>query len=81
MMLGIGVNFCLTPLRPTLNINKSMERFEGDLHICSVFSSSEDLIPLSNPKIYGRSKWKPPVWGIYLALKQRLQTFRKALET
>ena len=51
-MLGLGVNFCPTPLCPTLNIDKSMERFEIDLHICSNFSGSEELIPLANPKIY-----------------------------
>ena len=54
LLLGLGVNFCPTPLRPTLNINKSMERFERDLHICSVFAGSEDIIPLANPKIYVR---------------------------
>ena len=80
MLLGLGVNFCPTPLRPTLNIDKSMECFERDLHIRSVFSGSEDLIPLANLKIYIRSKWKPPTWDISLALKQRLWTFRKALE-
>ena len=80
MLLGIGVNFCPTPLRPTLNIDKSMERFERDLHIRSVFAGSEELIPLANPKIYVRSKWTPPAWDISLALKRRLRTFRKALE-
>ena len=29
-MLGLGVNFLPTPLRPTLNIDKSMERFERE---------------------------------------------------
>ena len=57
-----------------------MELFEEDLHIRSVFASSEDIIPLANPNIYVRSKWKPPAWGISLALKRRLRTFRKALE-
>ena len=57
-----------------------MERFERDLHICSVFAGSEDLIPLANVNIYIRSKCKPPAWDISLALKQRLWTFRKALE-
>ena len=79
-LLGLGVNFCPTPLRPTLNTNKSMERFKRDLHICSVFAGSEELIPIANPKIYVRSKWKPPAWDISLALKRRLRTFRKALE-
>ena len=55
-LLRHGVNFCPTPLCPSLNIDKSMERFERDLHIYSVFAGSEDLIPLSNPKIYFRSK-------------------------
>ena len=50
------VNFCPIPLCPTLNINKSMERFERDLHIRSVFAGSEDLIPLANVNIYIRSK-------------------------
>ena len=63
-----------------LNINKIMERFETDLHICSVFSGSEDLIPLTNPKIYVRSKWKPPAWDISLSFKRRIWTFHKALE-
>ena len=58
-LLGLGVNFCPTPLRPTLNIDNIMERFERYLHIQSVFTGSEDIIPLSNPKIYTRSKWKP----------------------
>ena len=58
-----------------------MQRFERDLHICSVFAGSEDLLPLSNPKIYVQSKWNPPVWYISLALKRRLRTFRKSLET
>ena len=58
-MLGLGVNVCPTPLRPTLNINKSSERFERDLHIWSVFAGSEDINPLANPKVYNRSKWKP----------------------
>ena len=40
-LLGLRVNFCPTPLRPTLNIDKSMERFERDLHIRSVFVGSE----------------------------------------
>ena len=57
-----------------------MERFERDLHIRSVFSGSEDLIPIANPKIYVSSKWTPPAWDISLALKRRLQTFRKDLE-
>ena len=52
LLLGLGVNFCPTPLRPTLKIDKNMERFERDLHICSVFSGSEDIIPLANLKIY-----------------------------
>ena len=79
-LLGLGVTFCPTPLYPTLNINKSMERFESDLHICSVFAGSEDLIPLANPKIYTRSKCKPREWDHLLALKWRLRKFRKALE-
>ena len=57
-----------------------MERFDRDLHIRSVFAGSEDLIPLTNPKIYIRSKWKPRAWDIYLALKRRLWKFLKALE-
>ena len=57
-----------------------MERFERDLHIRSVFAGSEDLLPLANPKIYIRSKWKPCAWDIIRTLKQRLRTFRKALE-
>ena len=79
-LLGLGVNFCPTPLLPTLNINTSMERFKRDLHIRIVFAGSEDLIPLANPKIYVRSKCKHPAWDISLALKRRLRTFRKALE-
>ena len=79
-MVGIGVNFCPTPLRPTLNINKGMERFERDLNIRSVFTGSEDLILLANPKIYIRPKWKPCAWEISLALKQLLRTFSRALE-
>ena len=79
-LLGLGVNFCPTPIRPTLNIDKSMERFERDPHIQSVFASSEELIPLANLKIYVRSKWTPPAWDISLALKRHLWTFRKALE-
>ena len=79
-LLGLGVNFCPTPLRPTLNTDKSMERFERDLHIRSVFSGSEDLIHLANLQIYIRSKWKPPAWEISLALQRSLQTLRKALE-
>ena len=59
-LLGLRVNFFPTPLFPTLSINKIMERFEKDLHICSVFAGSEGIIPLSNLKIYVRSKWKPP---------------------
>ena len=55
-LLELGVNFCPTPLRPTLNIDKSMVGFDRDLHIRSVFSGREDLIPLANPKIYIRSK-------------------------
>ena len=65
-LLGLGVNFYPTPLRPTLNIDKSMERFERDLHIRSVFAGSEELIPLANPKIYVRSKWTPLAWDISL---------------
>ena len=80
MLLGIGVNFCPTPLRPKLNIDKSMERFERELHIRSVLAGSEELIPLANPKIYVRSKWTPPAWDISLALKIRLRTFHKVLE-
>ena len=57
-----------------------MERFERYLHICSVFAGSEELIPLANPNIYVRSKFKPPAWDISLALKRCLRTFRKALE-
>ena len=79
-LLGLGVNFCPTLLRPTLNIEKSMQRFERDLHIHSVFDGSEDLLPLSNPKIYVWSKWTPPAWDISLALKRRLWTFRTALK-
>ena len=79
-LLGLGVDFCPTPLLSTLNIDKRMERFEREMHICSIFAGSEDIIPLANPTIYVRSKYKPPAWYIYLALKRRLQTFRKALE-
>ena len=79
-LLGLGVNFCPTPIRPTLNIDKIMERFERDLHSCSVFNGREDLIPLANPNIYIRSKWKLCAWDISLTLKRRLRTFRKALE-
>ena len=68
-LLGLGVNFCPTHIHPTLNIDKSMERFKRYLRIWSVFAGSEDLIPLANPKIYIRSKWKPPAWDIYLILK------------
>ena len=32
LLLGHRFNFCPTPLRPTLNINKSMERFERPAH-------------------------------------------------
>ena len=59
-VLGLGVNFCSTPLHPTLHIDKSMERFDTDHHIRSIFVSSEELIPLANLKIYVRSKWKQP---------------------
>ena len=79
-LLGLGVNFCPNPLCPTLNIDKSTDLFERDLHISSVFSGSEDLIPLANPQIYIRSKCKPCDWYISFALKRRLWTFRKALE-
>ena len=80
LLLVLEFNFCPTPLRPTLSINKSMERFKRDLHIHSVFSVSEYLIPLANLNIYVRSKWKTPAWDISLALKRRLWTLRKALE-
>ena len=56
LLLGLGVKFCPTLLRPTLNIDKSMECFERDLHIWGVFAGSKDLIPLANPKIYISSK-------------------------
>ena len=79
-LLGLGFNFCPTPLRHTLNTERSMDCFERDLHIRSVFAGSKDLIPLANPKIYIRSKWKPCAWDISLALKRRLRTFRKSLE-
>ena len=59
LLLGLGVKFCPTPFRPTLNIDNIMERFERDLHIQSVFAGSKDIVPLSNPKIYTRSKRKP----------------------
>ena len=74
------MNICPTPFCPTPNIDKSVQRFERYLHIQSVFASSEELIPLSNPKIYVRSKWTPPAWNISLALKRCLLTFRKSLE-
>ena len=80
LLLELGVNFCLTYLCPTLNIDKSMERFERDLHIRSIFAGSEDLMPLVSPKIYMRSKWKPCDWNISIALKRCLSTFHKALE-
>ena len=57
-----------------------MERFKRDLHIRSVFTASEELIPLANPNIYVRSKWKPPAWEISLVLKRRLRKLQKALE-
>ena len=79
-LLGLGINFCPIPLRPTLSIDKIMERFERALHIRSIFAGSEELILLANPKIYVRSKWTPLAWDIFLALKRRLQKFRKALE-
>ena len=68
-LLGLGVNFCPTPVRPTLNIDKIIESFDTYMHINSIFAVSEDLIPLANPKIYMRSKWKPCAWDILLALK------------
>ena len=77
---GLGINFYPTPIHPTLNIDKSMDRFERDQHIWSVFAGSEDIIPLANPKIYIRSKWKSCAWEMFLALKRRLWKFRKALE-
>ena len=77
--MGLGVNFCPTPLHPALNIYKSMEQFKRDLQLRSIFAGSNELIPLANPKIYVRSKCTPPAWDISLALKRRLQTFRKAL--
>ena len=80
LLMVLGVNFCPNPLHSELNIDKSMERLERDLHICSVFASSKDLITLSNPKIYIRSKWKPCDWDISLALKRHPRIFRKALE-
>ena len=79
-MLGLGVNFCPTPLCPMLNIDNIMEHFERDLHIWSVFAVSEDIIPLAKPKIYIRSKWKSCASDISLALKQRFWKFCKALE-
>ena len=79
-LLGLGVNLCPAHIRPMLNIVKSMKSFGRDLHIRSVFAGSEDLIPLANPKIYIRSKWKPCAWEIFLALKRRLRTFCKALK-
>ena len=51
-LLAVGVNLSPTPLHPMLNIGKSMERFDRDLYIQSVFAGSEDLMPLANPKIY-----------------------------
>ena len=50
-LLGLGVKFCPTPLRPTLNIDKIMERFERNLHIRSAFIGSEDIYLLLTPKI------------------------------
>ena len=58
-LLGLGLKYCPTPLCPTLSINNSMEQFDRELHIWSVFSGSKDLMPLANPKIYIKSKWKP----------------------
>ena len=58
-LLGPGFNFCPTLLRPTLNNDKKMERFERDLHTRSVFAGIEELIPLANQNIYVRSKWTP----------------------
>ena len=66
LLLGLRVNFCLTPLCPTLNTDKSMEQFDRDFHIQSVFAGSKDLMPLANPKIYIRSKWKRCDWEISL---------------
>ena len=57
-----------------------MESLERDLHIRGVFAGSEDIIPLANPNIYIRSKWKPCAWDISLALKRRLWTLCKSLE-
>ena len=80
LLLVLGVSFCLNLLRPTLNIDKSMERFERDFNSWNVFTVSEDLIPLSKPKTYVRSKWKPCAWDISLSLKRRLRIFFKGLE-
>ena len=55
-LLGLGVNFCPTPLSPNINIDKGMDHFERYLHIWSVFAGTKDIIPLANPKIYIRSK-------------------------
>ena len=79
-MRGIGVSFYPTPLPPTLNIDKIMERFKRDLHIWSAFAGSEDLLPLANPKIYISSKWKPCAWEISLTLKRRIRKFCNVLE-
>ena len=45
-----------TPLRPTLNINKSMDKFDRDLHIWIVFAGIKDLVPLANLKIKNKVK-------------------------
>ena len=68
-MLGLGVKFCPNLLHPMININKIMERFDRDLHIQSVFTDIEVLMPLANLKIYIRSKWKLRYWEIKFALK------------
>ena len=53
-LMGLGINFCPSPLHPMLNTDKRMRRFERDLNIRSVFVGGEDMIPLANPKIYIR---------------------------
>jgi hypothetical protein len=74
-LLGLGLNFCVTPETTTKSIGASLERFRRDLYLRVFFAGHE----LPANKLFVRSEWEPPTETIPAELRVRTKTFQKAI--
>lgn len=58
-LLGLGVNFCLRPTRPTQDITPSINRFFRDVKVRAYFNEVPPN-PEFDPRLFARSNWNPP---------------------